>query len=741
MLSCLVGTALSLGVFQSSITRDAYGVPRVVAPSLVAAVELQGEAVAQDRLWQMENSRRLAQGQMAEVFGDAYVASDTEYAKTGYTTLEIEAQIRQLSPKSQELMVAYAKGVNKAIADMKAAGKLPDGYKTNGFEPRPWTVVDSAAITIRLFQQFGQGGAGELRNLALLLYLQGRSNKEQALDIFDDFLWRNDARSPVTVSAENMKPSPETASMRTNWDRATLENHLKSIPKVSLGEILPAIRLASRETQELVAEHHAVPYKMGSYAIVVSPSRSVTGEALLLSAPQMGHTTPSIIHESCLVGFAAGMDVPGIPGIAIGHTPNMAWALTSGVADTIDIVYNRFDSESEYLIGTKRQKFEVVPMPVKVKGKPDVAIVQKRTEFGPVIATSNSGKAVFSQRASHWMKELQSFDALLGCLEATKSADLEAPLRRATVSFNFHYAFKSGEIGYRYLALVPKRSDSIDPRLPAPGDTDHGWTGFIEFNAMPSMTNPKSGLITNWNNKPINWWNNSDTPVWGRTFRVETLRNSIPDRLLSMRDVELAAWWIARKDVDWVQLGPIVRKSLERLGRKDVFAKMLATYDGLKTDGSPQAVLATQFVDALRTEIFTNTTGNFLSPATFRTVTQIHVLLEALEGKTKVRYLGTRSADEVIGAALDRAVERLKSKEPNPSDWYFKPGSINIPNQAPVPYSDRGTYIQLITLPANGTVFGRSVASPGMAEVGPHAFDQVPLARAFTFKPIQKLSP
>ena len=90
MLSLLVG----LSMLQSEpIQRDDYGVPHIKAASMDEAFFHAGYAVAQDRLWQMENSRRVARGRMAEVFGPSFVASDREVLAFAYTDDELRAQV------------------------------------------------------------------------------------------------------------------------------------------------------------------------------------------------------------------------------------------------------------------------------------------------------------------------------------------------------------------------------------------------------------------------------------------------------------------------------------------------------------------------------------------------------------------------------------------------------------------------------------------------------------------------
>src|SRR5687768_14489880 len=91
--------AVVLTQTPSHIQRDEYGVPHIKAPTWEQAFRAAGYAVAEDRLWQLEQSRRLSRGRMAEVFGSGFVASDMEVLKAGYTDEELQKQIDSGSPR------------------------------------------------------------------------------------------------------------------------------------------------------------------------------------------------------------------------------------------------------------------------------------------------------------------------------------------------------------------------------------------------------------------------------------------------------------------------------------------------------------------------------------------------------------------------------------------------------------------------------------------------------------------
>jgi penicillin G amidase len=130
----------------TTIQHDDFGVAHVIAASAEEAYRGEGYAVAEDRLWQMENSRRLARGKLSEIFGSSTIASDREVLTNGYTDEELQQQVDHLPYKLQAAFKSYADGVNAYIRDAGKAGNLPAEYAKYQFMPEPWTELDSAAI-------------------------------------------------------------------------------------------------------------------------------------------------------------------------------------------------------------------------------------------------------------------------------------------------------------------------------------------------------------------------------------------------------------------------------------------------------------------------------------------------------------------------------------------------------------------------------------------------------------------
>jgi penicillin amidase len=186
---------------------------------------------------------------LAELIGPAGKPSDEEILKFAYTDEELEIQLLKMPTKIRRAFEAFATGVNSV-----------SGYQ------KPWTSLDSAAIAISMSQQFGAGGAGELRTLALLAYLKSQKAKDSALDVLDDLMWIDDPRSPTTLKPEDDKIAANPPFFPRPTRKET-EAHLAGLPEMSIFELLPAVALVEREQADLIAQDLSLVHKWGSYAV------------------------------------------------------------------------------------------------------------------------------------------------------------------------------------------------------------------------------------------------------------------------------------------------------------------------------------------------------------------------------------------------------------------------------------------------------------------------------------------
>ena len=94
-----------------TVIRDAHGVPHITAANMEDLLFAQGYVTAQDRLWQMDMTRRYVAGELAEILGPDYVKSD-RYQRTLGMRQVAQRAAATISDTDRRLLDAYARGVN-----------------------------------------------------------------------------------------------------------------------------------------------------------------------------------------------------------------------------------------------------------------------------------------------------------------------------------------------------------------------------------------------------------------------------------------------------------------------------------------------------------------------------------------------------------------------------------------------------------------------------------------------------
>lgn len=132
-----------------TIARDALGVPHISAASEDDAFFAQGYVEAQDRLFQMDGLRRLAGGDLAEIAGPAALELDRDSRRLRMRRVA-EMAYASLPAPDRAPLAAYARGVNDFIQTHLHA--LPVEFTLLGYNPRPWSVVDTILIGLHMYR-------------------------------------------------------------------------------------------------------------------------------------------------------------------------------------------------------------------------------------------------------------------------------------------------------------------------------------------------------------------------------------------------------------------------------------------------------------------------------------------------------------------------------------------------------------------------------------------------------------
>jgi len=428
------------------IVRDSWGIPHIFADRDRDAFYALGVAHAQDRLWQMEITRRALRGRVAEVLGEPGVSSDIFFRTMGLgPAADIAAE--NLPADIQAALEAYAAGVNAVTG---APGFVaPPEFQILMMQPEPWTPADTVvvykAIALDLF-----GNAFEEPRLAAL---QAHLGPERTLE----FIGRYPDDAPRSLSMADLGLEETTATPETETPTQGPEDNGRD----------------------------------GSNNWVLSGSRTVSGLPILANDPHLGLRAPAIWYLARITapdGSVVGATLPGTPFVTLGRNDNIAWGFTNTGPDVGDL-----HAVTEAEVTGSREEV------IAVRFGDDITITRRETATGPVLDPEHFPAYTVPEGADffalQWMLD-EPDDATTGVgmhiLAGQDWQDFVDAVRNFVApQQNMVFAARDGDIGFYAPARIPVR------------DADGNWVSTIPFEDLPHTRNPERGFIATANNKIV----------------------------------------------------------------------------------------------------------------------------------------------------------------------------------------------------------------------------------------------
>lgn len=504
-----------------NILRDNYGVPHIYANSIEGLYCAYGYVMAKDRLFQLEMFRRGNEGTVAEIFGVRYLERDQIMRRDGYNKNEISLMIDSMDEFSRIVLSNFTKGINAYVeeAESDPVSKLTKEFHDLNFKPNEWTETD----IIRLFlssQMVFMDQEQEIVNAGLLQKMINKFGKIEAKKMFDDIFWINDIASPPTISNSSQK------NFITKFPKGNIEKQLpKGIEKVA-DSILERRARFEKHSKEI-----SFPLSIGSYAVVLGPKKTVTGNAMILGGPQAGFTAPGFLYEIGLHGpdiDILGSSFIGYPFIMFGTTNEVAFSSTAGYGNVVDIFIEELhpDDNLKYKYKNQWLDMEKRSETFYVKNEEGELVEQYnefyRTEHGPVIFIDEENKVAYSKAWTFRGTEAQTWSSNLKTNWAKDVDEFTTAAKKGTLSLNRFSADKEGNIAYYHAGNYPIRDERVDVRFPTPGTGEFEWQGFYDSELNPYEKNPEKAYFANWNNKPADEWHNGELCFnWGSDHRVQ----------------------------------------------------------------------------------------------------------------------------------------------------------------------------------------------------------------------------
>lgn len=138
---------------ESTVRRDAWGVPQLWAPDVIALSRLQGQVCATDRAWQLEVQRWRSEGRLAEHLGSAWVEWDV-FARRARIADTARRCFDHLDEETAQWVAAYAEGVNDGLAEGPGAPEFGTAAVQAGTWD-PWSPIGVLLTQHLLFGTLG----------------------------------------------------------------------------------------------------------------------------------------------------------------------------------------------------------------------------------------------------------------------------------------------------------------------------------------------------------------------------------------------------------------------------------------------------------------------------------------------------------------------------------------------------------------------------------------------------------
>lgn len=480
---------------EAEVYRDKYAVPYIKAANEEDAAFILGYVHAQERLFQMDLSRRAGLGTLSEILGRDAVPFDKMFRTVGIKRI-CQMHYDSLSVYTKKMLTAYSAGVNSYIREKKGSYQLE--FDALGYDPEEWKPLHSLVIAKMIAWQLNISWWSDVA-LAHLVQELGAEKVRGIVPNYDSY---------PTIIPDSLE---KTAAISTEL----------------------------RETDKLF--RNFIGFKgthIGSNNWAVAPGKSKSGKPVIANDPHLSHEIPGKWFTAVIEGGdwkASGFTIPGAPGIVIGKNDSIAWTVTNVMADDSDFYIEKLDSsETSYLLDGNWVPLKILKDTISVKDSGEVLINVKLTHRGPIISDIHAFNILFPDSSEkdyadismRWTA-MEFSDELLAVMDVNKSRnprEFEAALRNyKTPGQNFVYADVNGNIGYICAARLPIRNQVSNTLVYDGTKSASDWKGFVPYTEMPKIFNPDQEFIATANNRVSDKFQYYITNIWEPASRIDRI--------------------------------------------------------------------------------------------------------------------------------------------------------------------------------------------------------------------------
>ncbi|HEX9253251.1 MAG TPA: penicillin acylase family protein [Ignavibacteriaceae bacterium] len=484
------------------IYRDSFAVPYIIAQSDEDVAFALGYLHAQERLFTMDMIRRAGEGRLAEILGEKAIPFDNMFRTVGIKR-NIEKNLSLYDPAVMKILQAYSNGVNEYLKERK--GNYAIEFDVLGYQPEQWKPIHSLIVVKMMAWELNISWWTDLSFAELIQKL----GKEKVLEILPDY-----PENAPTIIADNFKFLPKINSTLAETDKAF------------------------RQMMGWTGTH------IGSNNWVVNANKSVSGKPIIANDPHLAFSAPGKWYAAVIKSKewnAAGVTLPGVPGVVIGKGENISWVLTNVMNDDADFYFEKLDSsKTKYFIDGQWQNLKIIKDTIKVKDGKDQVITIKETHRGPIISNIHPFKFIYNkddldiQPISMRWSGNEFSDEMLAFYKLNKAKNWNE-FRDAVKYFgipgqNFVYGDAQGNIGYIMGARVPIRK-SNNPTLVFDGtNSENDWKGFVPVSEIHFILNPAENFIASANNKALKNFKYHISNLWEPSSRIDRIRELLTSK-------------------------------------------------------------------------------------------------------------------------------------------------------------------------------------------------------------------
>lgn len=473
------------------IERDARGAVTVRGASQADVAYGLGFAHAQDRYFQMDLSRRLAAGELAELFGPAALPQDRRARVFGFRAVA-RTVVASLTDVERRVLDAYTRGVN---AGLEGLGARPWEYWLLRQRPAPWRPEDSILVVHAMWWQL-QYGSFEVEAMQRAI--------EAQLSVV-----------AASASGSNVDARPAEFLKRflfprgTDWDSPNFQTLADERAVAAALEAValppPAVldlrRNAARSIDAAPFDPDRVPRPpplapaAGSNNWALAGSRTAGGGALIANDMHLGLAVPAVwYHARLIVATQPALDVvgvslAGVPVIVAGSNGYVAWGFTNSYGDWTDVDVVSCDvARGEYLTQAGTQRFTRRIETLLVRGADAQALEVLSTPLGVLIETLPAERRCLLARWPAMAPGATNFT--LGEMQTARDLDMALAIaaRSGIPHQNMVIGDRAGRIAWSLVGRIPDATASSGWRDPA---------------LQPRIVDPEAGMLVTANARPV----------------------------------------------------------------------------------------------------------------------------------------------------------------------------------------------------------------------------------------------